>query len=73
MQGGITCANFGMNHLYYPIKPKKTSNLSDVSRDRPFFDSIYFTLISGYSLGRDDMPQVGNLPLEQLTFGRFEF
>ena len=54
-------------------KPQKALNLSDISRDRPFLDSIYFTLISGYSLGRKDMPQVGNLSSEQLTFGRFEF
>ena len=31
-----------------------------------------FTLIGGYPLGRNDMPQVGYLPSEQLTLGRFE-
>ena len=31
------------------------------------------TLIAGYFLGRDDMLQVGNYPVEWLTFGRFKF
>ena len=56
-----------------PCTPQKTLDLSDISRGRPFLDGMYFTLISGYSLGRNDMPQVGNLPSEQLTLGRFEF
>ena len=28
--------------------------------------------LCGYSLGRNNMPQIGDLPLEQLTFGGFE-
>ena len=51
-------------------KSQKTSDLSDVSQGRPFLNDFYFALIGGYSLDRDDMPQVGNLPLEQLTLGR---
>ena len=54
-------------------KPQKTSDLGDISKGRPFLHSVYLTLIGGYTLGRDNMPQVGNLPSEQLTFGRFEF
>ena len=47
-----------------PHKSQKTLDLSDISRDRPFLDGFYFTLISGYSLGRNNMPQVGNpIPL----------
>ena len=56
-----------------PCKPQKTLDLSDISRGRPFLDGFYFTLISGYSLGRNDMPLVGDLPLEQLTLRRVEF
>ena len=37
------------------------SDLSDVWGFWPFLDSFDFALISGYSLGRDHMSQVGNL------------
>ena len=55
-----------------PCKAKETFNLSYISQGRPFLDGFYFAFIGGYSLGRNNMPQVGNLPLEQLTFGWFE-
>ena len=51
---------------------QKTSDLWDICGCWPLFDSFDFALISGSSLGRDHVPQVGNLPSEYLTFGRLE-
>ena len=56
-----------------PHKTQKTSDLSDISRGRSFLNSINFTVFGGYFLGRNHMPQVDDLPSEQLTLGRFEF
>ena len=55
-----------------PSKSQKTLNFSHVSQGRPFLDGFYLAFISGYSLGRHNMPQVGDLPSEQLTLGWFE-
>ena len=51
-----------------PCKSQETLDLSYISWGMTFLDGFYFTFISGYSLGRNDMPQVGNLLSEQLTF-----
>ena len=51
-----------------PCKSQKTSDLCYISQGRPILDGFYLAFIAGYSLGRNDMPQVGNLLLEQLTF-----
>ena len=45
-------------------KPKKTSNLSDGDGHRPFSNSIYFAFVGHYSLGRDNVPQICNLPVK---------
>ena len=39
----------------------ETFNLSDVFQDWLLLNSLYLTFISGYSLGRDYMSQIGNL------------
>ena len=39
----------------------------------PYFDDIYFLSIGYYTLGGDDMPQVCDLSVEELTFQGFEF
>ena len=46
---------------------QETLDLSDVCWDQPFLDNLYLTGVSGYSLGRVYILQIGNLPLEQLT------
>ena len=51
---------------------QETLDLSDVCWNWPLLKSIYLNFISGFSLGRDYMPQIGNLPLEQLTLGWLE-
>ena len=43
---------------------QETSDLHGIFGDWPLLDSFYFALISGYSFGRDHMPQIGNLPSE---------
>ena len=53
-------------------KSQETSDLSYISWGRPFLDGFYFAFIVGYFMGRNGMPQVDNLPSEQLTFGWFE-
>ena len=53
-------------------KSHETSDLSDIGQDWPLLDNLYLTFISGYSLGRDYMSQIANLPLEQLTLGWLE-
>ena len=55
-----------------PCKSKKALDLSYISWGGPFLDGFYFTLIGGYSLDRNDMPQLGDLTSEQLTLGQFE-
>ena len=50
-------------------KPKETLDLHDSGGGRPF----YLTFIDCYSLSRDNVPQVCNLPAEKLTFGELEF
>ena len=73
MQGSSCLHELWNEPSVIPHKSQKTLDLSDIRRGRPFLDGFYLTLIDGYSLGRNDMPQVGNLPSEQLTLGRFEF
>ena len=53
-------------------KSQETLDLSDVCQYWPLLNNLYLTFISGYSLGRDYMPQIGNLPSEQLTLGQLE-
>ena len=55
-----------------PCKSQKASDLSHIGWGRSFLDGLYFTFISGYSLGSNDMLKVGNLLLEQLKLGWFE-
>ena len=55
-----------------PHKPQKNLDLINISWGRSFLNGFYFTLIGDYSLVGDDMPQVGNLPSEQLTLGGFK-
>ena len=43
---------------------QETSDLCNIFWDWSLLDSFYFALISGYSFGRDHVPQIGNLPLE---------
>ena len=43
---------------------KKTLDLSDSGGGRLFTNSIYFAIISNYSLGRDNVSQICNLPVE---------
>ena len=52
-----------------PCKSQKPSDLSYISWGRSLLNGFYFTLISVYSLGRNDIAWVGDLPLEQLTLG----
>ena len=42
-------------------------------QDWSLFDHFYLAFISGYPLSRDHMPQVGNLPSEQLALRWLEF
>ena len=70
----------GLSHLHkiwdelliVPSKSQKTSDFSHVSQGMPLLDGLYLALIGGYSLGRHDVPQVGDLLAEQLTLGQFE-
>ena len=48
---------------------QETSDLSEVCWDQPLLNNFYLTFITGYSLGRDYMSQIGNLQSEQLTLG----
>ena len=45
-------------------KLKETWHLSDGGVGRPFSNSIYFAFIGCYSLGRENVPYVWNLPVE---------
>ena len=72
MQGSTYLHKIWNEPFVIPCKPQQTLDFSVIHRGRMFLDGFYFNLISGYSLCRNDMPQVGNLPLEQLTLGRFE-
>ena len=66
----LTCAGSCYLHKFrdkpmvISCESQKTLDLCDVCLDWPHFDSFYFALISGYSLGRNHVPQVGNLPSE---------
>ena len=40
-------------------EPQETSDLCDICWDWPLFDSFYFTVVSGYSLGRNHVPRKG--------------
>ena len=48
------------------VSCESQENLSfhDAFQDWPLLNCLYLTFISDYSLGRDYMPQVGNLPLK---------
>ena len=69
---------FGYLHKFcnkLPIvtgESQETLDLSDVCQDWPLLNDLYLTFISGYSLARDCMSQIGNLPLEELSLGRLE-
>ena len=54
-------------------KPQETSDLCDGGWGRPFSNSIYFAFIGCYPLGRDSVPQICDLPVKQLAFGRLKF
>ena len=51
---------------------QETLDLSDICMDCPLLNNLYLAFVSGYSLGRDYMPQIGNLLLEKLTLGWLE-
>ena len=52
---------------------QEISNLHNICWDWPLLNCFYLPSVSGYSLGRDYMSQVGNLPFEQLTLRWLEF
>ena len=54
-----------------PSEPQKALDLSDDGWGGPLFDNTYFLFIGHYTLGRDDMPQVCDLSVEELTFWGF--
>ena len=70
----------GSSHLHelwdkLPIVPgtsQGTLDFSHINWGRPLLAGFYLAFVGGYSLGRYDMPQVGDLPLEQLSLGWFE-
>ena len=72
MQGSSDLCELWDKPPLIPCESQKTLDLNYISWSRPFRDGFYFTYINGYSLGRNDMSQVGNLPSEQLTLGWFE-
>ena len=43
---------------------QETLNFCDVCQDWPLLNQLSLTFVSGYFLGNNDMPQVGNLPSE---------
>ena len=45
-------------------EPKKTSDFSNSGGGGPIFDGIYLSLISHYSLDRDNVPKICDLPVE---------
>ena len=51
------------------MNPRKLWTSVTVVGGGPLFDNAYFL----YTLGRDDVPQVCDLPTEDLTFWGFEF
>ena len=73
MQGLGHLCELGDEPVVITCEPQETSDLCDGGWDRPFSNSIYFALIAYYSLGRDNVPQICDLPAEQLVFGRFKF
>ena len=50
---------FGNEPVVVSHKPQKTSDLHNICGCGPVLDSLDFALISGYSLGRNNMPQIG--------------
>ena len=72
MQGLSYLCELWDEPLIIPCKFQETSDLSHISWSRPFLDGFYFAFVGGCSLGAHDMPQVGDLPSEQLTFRWFE-
>ena len=64
MQGSGYLHEFQAKPTIVTHESQETSNLHDICWDEPLLNSLYLTFISGYSLGRDYMPQIGNLPLE---------
>ena len=51
-----------------PSECQEAPDLSDSGRDGPHFDNTYFFFVSFYTLGRDVVPQVYDLSVEELTF-----
>ena len=73
MQGSGYMHKFWDKPLKVSHESQETLNFCDVCWDWPLLNNLYLTFISGYSLGRDYMPQVENLPLEQLALRWLEF
>ena len=73
MQGSGHLHKLGDALTVITYKPQETSDLCDDGGGRPFSYSIYFAFISHYSLGRGNVPQLCDLPVEKLTFGRLKF
>ena len=60
---GYLC-KFGDKLMVISHESQKALDLHDIFWCWPILDSFDFTLISGYSLGRNHMPQIANLPSE---------
>ena len=61
MQGTCHLLEFGDELAVISHKSQETSDLCDVHGYGPFLDSLDLTFISGYSLGRNHVPQIGKL------------
>ena len=59
MQRPCHLYKFGDESAVVSREPQKSLDLHDICRCGPVLDSLNFALISGYSLGRNDMPQIG--------------
>ena len=64
MQGLGHLCKLGDELTIISCKPKKTLDFSNSGQGGPAFDSIYFSLICHYSLGRNNVPYICKLPAE---------
>ena len=64
MQGMGHLCEFGDKSTTISHEPMETTDFSNSGGGGPIFDGIYPSLISHYSLGRDNVPQICNLPAE---------
>ena len=64
MQGSGYLCELGDESAIVSHEPKELLDLGDIGRGRAFSNSIYFAFVSCYSLGRDNVPQVCNSPVE---------